>query len=193
MNSSNGKKDRSINARTLLVFFCIFGGMGLLWIFQSGQKRQAVKNGPTGKVTFVYDGDTLQLDGTKKVRLIGVDTLDSHNKNKLNRQAAWLAMQQKHVKYWAKEATKKLQDWTSGRTVRLEFGPQRRDDYGRTLAYIFVKRGKHEIFVNRKLIREGLGTATRKWKHPYRKTFIELEQQAHREQRGLWNDAGQKR
>ena len=42
-----------------------------------------------------------------------------------------------------------------GQLVRLRFGPERRDAYGRLLAYVFVPAGGRRLFVNAELVRRG--------------------------------------
>ena len=44
--------------------------------------------------------------------------------------------------------------WSRGEKVRLEFDAERRDVYGRLLAYVYVG----DLFVNAELVREGYAT-----------------------------------
>lgn len=141
-------------------------------------------------VARVYDGDTFRLRNGDKVRLLGIDALDSHNEERLTEQAWQLDMGTATVREWSDRATRRAKDLVEGQRVRLEFGPERADDYGRLLAYVFVEQKGREVHLNRLLIREGLATATRRFAHPLRDAFIALEKQAKKRNRGLWEDAG---
>ena len=66
--------------------------------------------------------DTLVLDGGERIRLIGVDTPETVHP-------------QKPVEYYGKEASAFTKRLAEGQEVRLEYDQQRRDHYGRTLAY----------------------------------------------------------
>jgi len=140
-------------------------------------------------VTSVFDGDTVQLDGQFKVRLIGIDTMDSYSQDKVRRQAEELGMGEPTVRRWSKKATDRAKQLLKGESVRIEFGPERVDDYGRTLAYVHVRHDGEELLFNRLMIVEGLATATRKWPHLHREEFLKLEMGARAEQIGLWKDA----
>jgi micrococcal nuclease len=140
-------------------------------------------------VTTVFDGDTVQLDGQFKVRLIGIDAMDSYNQDKVRRQAEDLGMSETTVRRWSKKATDRAKELLKGERIRVEFGPEREDDYGRTLAYVYVRHHGEELLFDRLMIAEGLATATRKWPHPHREEFIKLEMGARTEKIGLWKDA----
>lgn len=85
-------------------------------------------------VSRVLDGDTFVLAGGDKVRLLSVDTPEE--KETLHDQA---------------EAF--LSGLVSGKSVRLEYGKDRRDKYGRLLAYVYVDT----LFVNRAIVYNGYG------------------------------------
>lgn len=91
-------------------------------------------------VTRVVDGDTLQLSNGEKVRLIGIDCeeneYDPSEAAYLDRGKKWERGPDslKRAKASA-EFTRKL---VQGKQVRLEYDVQRKDKYGRTLAYLFI-------------------------------------------------------
>ena len=79
-------------------------------------------------VVRVVDGDTIEvnLDGkTEKVRLIGVDTPETHHPSK-------------PVEPYGKEAEEYTCSKLDERTVFLELDVQERDKYGRVLAYVWL-------------------------------------------------------
>jgi micrococcal nuclease len=83
---------------------------------------------PDARVTSVVDGDTLDVrwDGrTERVRLLGVDTPETVDPHR-------------PVGCYGPEAAAFTHRRLEGRTVRLRFDRQRRDRYGRLLAYVEV-------------------------------------------------------
>ncbi|MBL7084569.1 MAG: thermonuclease family protein [Candidatus Omnitrophica bacterium] len=67
----------------------------------------------TALVAKVIDGKTLELESGEIVRLIGIETND--------------------------QAYQYIKKMTEGKTVRLEFDAQQKDEAGRLLAYVYVK------------------------------------------------------
>ena len=89
----------------------------------------------------VIDGDTIQLDGGERVRLIGVDTPEAVDPRR-------------PVQYFGKEASAFTRRLAEGHTVRLEYGDESFDRYQRTLAYVYLEDG---TFLNAEIIRQGYG------------------------------------
>lgn len=120
----------------------------------------------------VVDGDTLVLDGGERVRLIGVDTPELHHPAK-------------PVQYFAREADQQTRRLVEGRPVWLEFDQQRRDRYGRTLAFVFLADG---TMLNLRLIEQGYGFAYTKYpfRADYMARFRRAEREAREAERGLW-------
>ncbi|MFQ5818037.1 MAG: thermonuclease family protein [Terriglobia bacterium] len=126
-------------------------------------------------VEWVVDGDTLVLDGGERVRLIGVDTpeLGSSPRARLPGQPD----------PFAEEATAFVRTQVAGKRVRLAYGQDPTDDYGRTLAYVYLEDG---TFLNAELIRQGYGRAFTRFPFAYREEFRGLEAEARENRRGLW-------
>lgn len=134
-------------------------------------------------VTRVIDGDTLvvspdpspELSTGTHIRLIGVDAPEmgySPAARVLGRPDPF-----------AVEATGYVRHEAEGKTVRLEFGPERGDRYGRTLAYVYLADG---TLLNAEIIRHGYARAYRRFPHPLRDEFLLLEEQARAARVGLW-------
>ncbi len=84
-----------------------------------------------------YDGDTVSIRGGERVRYLGIDTPEMGEE--------------------FGDAAKRLnKDLVGFKTVRLEFDEQKRDVYGRLLAYVYVKDGDTWKLVNAELLRAGL-------------------------------------
>ncbi len=124
-------------------------------------------------VTRVVDGDTVEvdLDGeTEDVRYIGVDTPETVKPGE-------------PVECFGPQASSFNHRLVEGRRVRLVFGVERRDQYGRLLAYVYLG----DRFVNAELIRRGLAeTLTIPPNDRYADRLQRLEVAAARAGRGLW-------
>jgi micrococcal nuclease len=127
----------------------------------------------TAYVTRVVDGDTIEvrLDGdTEDVRYIGVDTPETVKPDA-------------PVQCFGLRASRFNHRLVEHRRVRLVFGIERRDVYGRLLAYVHLGRR----FVNAELLRRGLArTLTIPPNDRFAPLFARLERQAASTGRGLW-------
>jgi len=127
----------------------------------------------TAPVTRVVDGDTFEarIGGeTEDVRLIGVDTPETVKPGT-------------PVQCYGPRASHFTHALLEGRTVRLVFGVERRDVYGRLLAYVHLG----DRFVNAILVRRGLArTLTIPPNDRYAPLLRRLEAASARAGRGLW-------
>jgi micrococcal nuclease len=127
----------------------------------------------TGVVTRVVDGDTVEarIDGeVEDVRYIGVDTPETVKPGE-------------PVQCFGPRASAFNHRLVEHRRVRLVFGVERRDAYGRLLAYVYLGRR----FVNATLVRRGLArTLTIAPNDRFAELFESLELRAARAARGLW-------
>ncbi|HET7509534.1 MAG TPA: thermonuclease family protein [Solirubrobacterales bacterium] len=124
-------------------------------------------------VVRAIDGDTIevQLDGRRKdVRYIGVDTPETVKPGT-------------PVQCFGPRAHRFNARLVEGQRVRLEFGVERRDVYGRLLAYVHLGRR----FVNAELVRRGLArTLAIAPNTRFAERFQRLELATARAGRGLW-------
>jgi micrococcal nuclease len=124
-------------------------------------------------VTRVVDGDTVEvrLDGRlEKVRLIGIDTPESVKPDT-------------PVQCYAKAASAETERLLEGRRVELRFDAERRDRYGRLLAYVY----RDGLFVNAALVERGYArTLTIPPNVAHAELFARLAREARRGGRGLW-------
>jgi micrococcal nuclease len=124
-------------------------------------------------VSRVVDGDTVevQLDGREEdVRYIGVDTPETVKPDT-------------PVQCFGPQASHFNHRFVEGERVRLVFDEERRDIYGRLLAYVY--RDGH--FVNAELLRRGLArTLTIPPNDRFASRFERLQMAAARAGRGLW-------
>jgi len=145
-------------------------------ILRPWESDDARGKGPTSVeafVTRVVDGDTIEAqigDQLEDVRYIGVDTPETVKPDT-------------PVQCFGPQASSFNHRMVEGRQVRLVFGVERRDVYGRLLAYIYL--GRH--FVNAALVRRGLARSlTIPPNDRFAPLFRGLELRAARAGRGLW-------
>lgn len=119
----------------------------------------------------VIDGDTLVLADGEHVRLIGIDSPELHHP-------------ELPVQRFSREAADFMQKILNGQNVTLEIIPGgERDVYHRLLAYVYA--GK--TMLNEEMIRNGYAFAYAKQAHPRLAHFMQLENEARRAHRGLWD------
>ncbi len=131
------------------------------------------------KVIKVIDGDTIQVsvDGkTETIRLIGIDSPETVDPRK-------------PVQCFGKEASSKAKEMLSGKDVMLEADSTQgeRDKYDRLLRYIYLEDGTN---INMLMIRDGYAHEYTYQSNPYKYQgeFIDAEQSARDEKKGLWAD-----
>jgi micrococcal nuclease len=118
----------------------------------------------------VIDGDTLLLSNRERVRLIGVDTPETKHPKK-------------PVERFGREAYLFTKRMVEGKEVRLEFDWQKRDKYGRLLAYVYLTDG---TFLNAEIIKQGYGFAYTRFPFKYLEEFRRYEREARENRTGLW-------
>jgi micrococcal nuclease len=144
---------------------------------ERGGGERANQGGPTAGalalVTRVVDGDTVevQLGGREEdVRYIGVDTPES-------------VAPGQPVECYGNDASEFNRSLVEGERVRLEYGAERRDVYGRLLAYVYL-RGD---LVNAELLQRGYARTLAIAPNTDRaELFDRIEQRAANAGRGLW-------
>ncbi len=157
---SKGRK-RAAPTAALLIFSALLVVPELFPLYAQAPNTFYVKE--------VIDGDTIVLSDNRKVRYIGIDTPESGGL--------------KPTEYYGIEAKKINKKLTEGKEVRLETDLERIDNYGRTLAYVYVD----DLFVNLRLVE--LGAAVARPYPPNLKHYGELSRKmeiARKEKRGLW-------
>jgi micrococcal nuclease len=116
------------------------------------------------RVVKIVDGDTVELSDGQRVRYLGIDTPE------------------KKEPLYA-EAAKLNERLVLNREVRWELGKEPKDDYGRTLVWLFAD-GK---LVNVEMVREGLA---RVYLFPsndqYKEALIAAQKEARAAKRGRW-------
>ncbi|MGI8593696.1 MAG: thermonuclease family protein [Solirubrobacteraceae bacterium] len=155
-----------------LLLFVVLSAAGARGLGLPGKDEAAVDS---GRITRVVDGDTVHVavaGRDETVRYIGVDTPETKKPG-----AA--------VECFGKAASAANARLVSGELVRLRFDAERRDRYGRLLAYLFRRRDG--LFVNAALLRGGFATTLAIAPNLAQAgRFRTLERRARARGKGLW-------
>lgn len=122
-------------------------------------------------VTRIVDGDTIEIEGGKIVRYIGIDTPETEHPTK-------------GIECYGKEASKRNKQLVLGKKVELEKDISETDKYGRLLRYLWL----NGTLINEQLVAEGYALSSSyppDTKHQNR--FLEAQKLARSEKRGLWD------
>lgn len=132
----------------------------------------------------VIDGDTIELQTGERVRLIGIDTPEIHESDKLYRDSYRSRQDIAAIRQMGQRAYVFTKNLVEGKRVRLEFDLEKRDKYKRLLAYVYLKDG---TFVNAEILRHGYASLmTIPPNVKYADLFLKLSQEARNNRRGLW-------
>lgn len=127
----------------------------------------------SGRVHWVVDGDTIIVDGVGTVRYLGIDTPELHHPRK-------------PLQRYAREARRANLRLVGGRTVSLVTDRERRDKYGRLLAYVYVDGD----MANAALVCEGMARTLPFWPNfRFANMFERMRADAERRRIGLWSSA----
>ena len=124
----------NMNLKTKIILLVLLILVGVFLAFSPNLDKKLegyLVSSETAFIDRVIDGDTVESNGTS-IRLLGINTPERGETYYL-------------------EAKEFLEELVLNKTVRLKFGKDRKDMYGRTLAYLYL--GNENI--NQKLIEEG--------------------------------------
>ena len=132
--------------------------------------EEATSSAEITQVTYIIDGDTIEVSSGRRVRYIGINTpeIGGHG------------TKEECFGVIAKNENTTL---VSGKTVRLVSDVADKDEYGRLLRYVYVGNE----FINDILVRQGYAVA-----EPVKpdtllaSEFLSAQNEAKKENRGLW-------
>jgi micrococcal nuclease len=125
---------------------------------------------PTLRVRQVIDGDTITVSGIGTVRLLGVDAPEKTGGYRESEP-------------FGDEATRFMKALVEGKLVRLEYDGERKDQFDRTLAYVFLEDG---TLANEAIIRAGFAETYRRFTYHRKAAFQAAEKDARDARRGMW-------
>ena len=124
----------------------------------------------TLRVRQVIDGDTITVSGVGTVRLIGVDAPEKTGGYRQSEP-------------FGDAATRFMKELLDGKLVRLEYEGERKDQYNRTLAYVYLEDG---TLANEAIIRAGYAETYRRFAYALKPRFQAAEKEAREAHRGMW-------
>lgn len=135
-------------------------------------------------VTRVIDGDTIELVGRERVRLIGIDTPEAWPSSKLERDVKRTKQDRGTIMRMGKKATEITKNLVEGKNIKLEFDVEKRDKYGRLLAYVYLPDGR---MLNAELLKQGYAKLyTFPPNVKYIDVLIDAQDEARTASRGFW-------
>ncbi len=154
----------------------VAGLLGGLWLDQIVRESVSA-SGEAGEVVYIVDGDTFDLkphtviEGDIRVRPVGINSPEI-GKN-----------------CFASEATQRASELLRSKKVRVNRpeGVDNRDLYGRLLRYVWLPDGR---MFNLVMVEEGYACAEKRYPHPQFEAFIQAEEKAKADGRGLWGACG---
>ena len=133
--------------------------------YYSNQKQSLIIT--QGKVIRVIDGDNLELDNAKSVRLYGINCPEKGQ-------------------MFSKEAIDLSTKLALNNQIRLDYQPNYQTDrWNRLLAYVFI----NDTFLNEQLIRQGFCEVTiyqKRAKLKYQDELLNAQNQAKQDKLGKW-------
>jgi endonuclease YncB( thermonuclease family) len=140
--------------------------LGILAAFSTSSAAPAYRS-----IRYVYDGDTILLEGGEKVRFLGID-------------APEVGYDGKKCEFMARAARQFVRNVLRKSDVRLECDREKTDRHGRLLAYVFLENGD---MINTMLVRKGLAhVMLRRPNLKYKAVLIQCQQKAIRDKLGIW-------
>jgi len=130
-----------------------------------------VTGGDAFRVKAVYDGDTILLERGQRVRYAGIDAPEIDHEGGQG-------------EFMAEEARQFNEALVRGTTVRIELDREKRDRYGRLLAYVYLDNGH---MVNALMVKRGYAHVLPK--RPNLKHFdllLKLQREAISSGLGIW-------
>ena len=190
------RKVRSFGKNPVVALVVALAGTAVFFLSQNGKTpEQAEQRDARGAaagsyeavfVKRVVDGDTLKLANGEYVRLIGIDTPEVHECEKLYRDSRKSGHDVKTIQAMGRRASQFTKSLVEGKIVRFEFDVEKRDKYHRLLAYVYLP---DNTFVNAEIIKQGYASImTYPPNVKYADEFLRLYRLARESKSGLWKD-----
>lgn len=141
----------------------------------------------TVTVIKVNDGDTFEIESGERVRLLGIDTPEKWESNKLSKDSERTGKDKEIIKKLGELSSKYTEDLLLNITVILvpDSTNDNKDRYGRLLRYCYLLDG---TFFNLKIIQDGYAYAYTRFPIIYKDSFVDAQRDAMENKRGLWGD-----
>jgi micrococcal nuclease len=154
-------------------------------------------------VTRIVDGDTVQIaqhrlpapawedrqarGGRGRLRLLGVDTPEVFESDRLDRDARESGRTREEVQALGRLSSEYTRRHLDGKDVYIEFDVQERDRFGRLLAYVWLADQEGGTLFNLTIVRDGYAQVlTVPPNVKYADLLLACQREARRHNRGLW-------
>lgn len=165
---------------TSIVFAILFVIFSASFLGKALELEEPSANGFANRGSFyqvlrIIDGDTVEIEyggDRTSVQLIGVNSPETVHPGKPPER-------------FGREATAFTQSLLLNKFVYLAFDGDKKDKYGRLLAYVY--RDSDDLFVNLEIIRQGYGQTDARFPFKYMNLFKYHESQARSEKKMMWS------
>jgi len=136
----------------------------------------------SGRVQWIYDGDSIEVTGVGTVRLLGIDAPEYKPSQRDRYYQRW-GIAPATLRRINQEGKTYLIDSVKGETVVLKTEEKKRDRYNRLLAYVTLPDGR---LLNRLLLERGYAVVYRRFDFEKKTDFLTAEKMSRDNRQGLW-------
>lgn len=136
----------------------------------------------SGRIKWIYDGDSIEVAGVGTVRLLGIDAPE-HKPSQRDRYYQRRGIEAATLRRINQEGKAYLIESVKGKTVVLKTEKRKRDRYNRLLAYVYLQDGQ---LLNRLLLEKGYAVVYRRFDFEMKDDFLKTEDLARNNKQGLW-------
>lgn len=135
----------------------------------------------------VVDGDTFKMSNGEKVRLLGIDTPEKYESDKLDRESDRTGRDKQTLIKLGEASSEYVRELVEGKKIKLvkENNYENKDKYGRQLRYVYLEDG---TLLNAKIIEDGYANVYNAANISKIDEFRKLERDARENKRGLWGE-----
>jgi micrococcal nuclease len=136
----------------------------------------------SGRVKWIYDGDSIEVAGVGTVRLLGIDAPEYKASQRDRYYQRW-GIAPTTLRRISQEGKIYLIESVKGETVVLKTEEKKRDRYNRLLAYVYLPDGR---LLNRLLLEQGYALVYQRFDFEKKTDFLTAEKLSRNNRQGLW-------
>ena len=146
------------------------------------QPTLAAAEALSGRVKWIYDGDTIEVADIGTVRLLGIDAPEYKPSQRDRYYQRW-GIAPATLRRINQEGKAYLIEFVKGESVVLKAEKKKRDRYDRLLAYVYLPDGR---LLNRLLLERGYAVVYRRFDFEKKSDFLTTEKLSRNNRQGLW-------
>ena len=136
----------------------------------------------SGRIKWIYDGDTIEVAGIGTVRLLGIDAPEYKASQRDRYYRRW-GIEPATLRHINQTGKSYLIESVKGKTVVLKIPEGKRDRYNRLLAYVYLPDGR---LLNQLLLEQGFAVVYRRFDFKLKSDFLKTEELSRNNRQGLW-------